>query len=70
MPLTIEEIEANIAMMKASPYRQIEVFKDDAAALGIAVDRLREAGINTDIPCLVQSLIDGYLETIIEEEME
>lgn len=65
--LTIEEREAALKKMFDSPYRTIEVFKGDAATLSMTVERLREQGENTDIPCLLSSLIDGYLDTLLEE---
>lgn len=68
MPLTVEEIKANIKKREESPYREIQVFKADAVTLAQAVERIEAMGDQTDIPCIIQSLIDGYLEKIIEED--
>lgn len=50
-------------------YTTIKVFRSDAAALQDAVDCMNRNGVNTDIPCTVQSLIDGWLRQLVSEEI-
>ena len=62
------DINMKVKEMERSPYTEIKVFKRDAAALALAVEFLRGEGQDTDVPCLVEGLLDAHLDHYMREE--